>query len=180
MRYLSRFVLKVGSLDPSGLRFVAESRGKGLLLLDSTLGIMTVMCSLVILIVRFELLCVACAYGWAILSMKCGFWTVIVPLNRKLTVVFLSGTSSGSLTGSLWLERSFIARQESLMVIRKILLRRGTHKGSHGGRGRGEGRVQPEMQTVAQATNPVAPVIHVDLTSMEQRFKDLIMKTRAP
>ncbi|TYK14911.1 pol protein [Cucumis melo var. makuwa] len=41
---------------------------------------LTVICSVYILsgravngVVMFELLCVACAYGWAMLSMKCGF-----------------------------------------------------------------------------------------------------------
>ncbi|TYK22635.1 gag protease polyprotein [Cucumis melo var. makuwa] len=40
------------------------------------------------------------------------------------------------------------------------------------------GRVQPEVQSVAQATNPAAPVTHADLAAMEQRFRDLIMQMR--
>ncbi|KAA0058332.1 gag protease polyprotein [Cucumis melo var. makuwa] len=47
-----------------------------------------------------------------------------------------------------------------------------------GGRGRGARRVQPEVQPVAQATDPAAPVTHADLAAMEQRFRDLIMQMR--
>ncbi|KAA0059042.1 gag protease polyprotein [Cucumis melo var. makuwa] len=45
---------------------------------------------------------------------------------------------------------------------------------------RGAGHVQPEVQPVVQATNPIAPVTLADLAAMEQRFKDLIMQMRAP
>ncbi|KAA0051968.1 gag protease polyprotein [Cucumis melo var. makuwa] len=57
--------------------------------------------------------------------------------------------------------------------------RRGARKGGRGGRGgreNGAGRVQPEVQPVAQATDPAAPITHADLAAMEQRFKDLIMQ----
>ncbi|KAA0032356.1 ty3-gypsy retrotransposon protein [Cucumis melo var. makuwa] len=37
---------------------------------------------------------------------------------------------------------------------------------------------QPEVQPVAQATDPAAPVTHADLAAMEQRFRDLIMQMR--
>ncbi|KAA0035817.1 gag protease polyprotein [Cucumis melo var. makuwa] len=53
--------------------------------------------------------------------------------------------------------------------------RRGARRG---GQGRGARRVQPEVQPVAQATNPTAPVTHTDLATMEQRFRDLIMQMR--
>ncbi|KAA0059772.1 ty3-gypsy retrotransposon protein [Cucumis melo var. makuwa] len=46
------------------------------------------------------------------------------------------------------------------------------------GRGRGAGRVQPEVQPIAQATDPAAPVTHADLAAMEQRFRDLLMQMR--
>ncbi|KAA0036183.1 gag protease polyprotein [Cucumis melo var. makuwa] len=54
--------------------------------------------------------------------------------------------------------------------------RRGACRGGRGGRGRGAGRVQPEVQPVAQATDPAALVTHADLAAMEQRFRDLIMQ----
>ncbi|KAA0032779.1 gag protease polyprotein [Cucumis melo var. makuwa] len=56
--------------------------------------------------------------------------------------------------------------------------RRGARRGGRGGRGRGAGCVQPEVQPVAQATDPVAPVTHANLAAMEQRFRDLIMQMR--
>ncbi|KAA0026032.1 gag-protease polyprotein [Cucumis melo var. makuwa] len=56
--------------------------------------------------------------------------------------------------------------------------RRGARRGSRGGRGRGAGRVQLEVQPIAQAIDPAAPVTHADLTAMEQRFRDLIMQMR--
>ncbi|TYK06288.1 gag protease polyprotein [Cucumis melo var. makuwa] len=56
--------------------------------------------------------------------------------------------------------------------------RRGARRGGRGGRGRGAGRVQLEVQPVAQATDPAAPVTHADLTAMEKRFRDLIMQMR--
>ncbi|KAA0048100.1 putative 22 kDa kafirin cluster [Cucumis melo var. makuwa] len=66
--------------------------------------------------------------------------------------------------------------KESLVVVRKMPLRRGARRGGQGGRGRGTGRVQPGVQLVAQATNPAAPVTHTDLAAMEQRFRELIMQ----
>ncbi|KAA0067427.1 gag protease polyprotein [Cucumis melo var. makuwa] len=72
---------------------------------------------------------------------------------------------------SLWLKRS-------LPLVREIPPRRGARRGGRGGRGRGAGRVQPEVQLVAQATDPAAPVTHADLAAMEQRFRDLIMQMR--
>ncbi|TYK14163.1 ty3-gypsy retrotransposon protein [Cucumis melo var. makuwa] len=63
-------------------------------------------------------------------------------------------------------------------VFKEIPPRRGAHRGGRGGRGRGAGRVQPKVQPVAQATDPAAPVTHVDLATMEQRFRDLIMQMR--
>ncbi|TYK25732.1 gag protease polyprotein [Cucumis melo var. makuwa] len=36
----------------------------------------------------------------------------------------------------------------------------------------------PEVQPVAQATDPAASVTHADLAAMEQRFRDLIMQMR--
>ncbi|KAA0042117.1 hypothetical protein E5676_scaffold306G003850 [Cucumis melo var. makuwa] len=42
-----------------------------------------------------------------------------------------------------------------------------TYDGARGGRGRGAVRVQPEVQPVAQATDPAAPVTHTDLAAME-------------
>ncbi|XP_050939278.1 uncharacterized protein LOC127148901 isoform X3 [Cucumis melo] len=56
--------------------------------------------------------------------------------------------------------------------------RRGARRGGRGGRGRGAGSVQLEVQLVAQATDPAAPVTHADLAAMEQRFRDLIMQIR--
>ncbi|XP_050941295.1 uncharacterized protein LOC127149556 [Cucumis melo] len=56
--------------------------------------------------------------------------------------------------------------------------RRGARRGGRGGRGRGAGRVQPEVQSVAQAPDPAAPVTHADLAAMEQRFRDMIMQMR--
>ncbi|KAA0059072.1 ty3-gypsy retrotransposon protein [Cucumis melo var. makuwa] len=50
--------------------------------------------------------------------------------------------------------------------------------GGRGGRGRGAGCVQPEVQPVAQATDPATLVTHADLATMEQRFRDLIMQMR--
>ncbi|KAA0063395.1 gag protease polyprotein [Cucumis melo var. makuwa] len=66
----------------------------------------------------------------------------------------------------------------SLVVVREMPPRRGARRGGRGDRGRGAGRVQPEVQPVAQATDPVAPVTHADLAAMEQRFRDLIMEMR--
>ncbi|KAA0050679.1 gag protease polyprotein [Cucumis melo var. makuwa] len=63
--------------------------------------------------------------------------------------------------------------KESLVVVREMPPRRGARRG---GRGRVAGRVQPEVQSVAQAIDPTAPVTRVDLTPMEQRFRDLIMQ----
>ncbi|TYK20316.1 gag protease polyprotein [Cucumis melo var. makuwa] len=70
---------------------------------------------------------------------------------------------------SLWLKRS-------LPLVREMPPRRGARRGGRGGRGRGACRVQPEVQPVAQATDPAAPVTHADLAAMEQRFRDLIMQ----
>ncbi|KAA0046942.1 gag protease polyprotein [Cucumis melo var. makuwa] len=56
--------------------------------------------------------------------------------------------------------------------------RRGARRGGGGGRGREAGLVQPEVQSVAQATDTTAPVTHVDLAAVEQRFRDLIMQMR--
>ncbi|TYK31665.1 ty3-gypsy retrotransposon protein [Cucumis melo var. makuwa] len=56
--------------------------------------------------------------------------------------------------------------------------RRGVRRGGRGGRGREAGHVQPEVQPVAQATDPAAPVTHADLTAIKQRFRDLIMQMR--
>ncbi|KAA0048691.1 gag protease polyprotein [Cucumis melo var. makuwa] len=55
----------------------------------------------------------------------------------------------------------------SLVVVREMLPRRGARRGGRGGRGRRGGRVQPEVQPVAQATDPAAPVTHADLAAME-------------
>ncbi|KAA0049996.1 gag protease polyprotein [Cucumis melo var. makuwa] len=66
--------------------------------------------------------------------------------------------------------------KESLVVVREMPPRRGARKSGRGGRGRGAGRVQPEVQPVAQATDPAAPITHADLAVMEQRFRDLIMQ----
>ncbi|TYK05561.1 gag protease polyprotein [Cucumis melo var. makuwa] len=66
--------------------------------------------------------------------------------------------------------------KESLVVVRKMPLRRCARRGGRGGRGRGTGRVQPGVQLVAQATDPAAPVTHTDLAAMEQRFRELIMQ----
>ncbi|KAA0041507.1 putative polyprotein [Cucumis melo var. makuwa] len=44
------------------------------------------------------------------------------------------------------------------------------------GQERGAGCVQPEVQPVAQATDPVGPVTHANLATMEQWFGDLIMQ----
>ncbi|KAA0035803.1 gag-protease polyprotein [Cucumis melo var. makuwa] len=68
--------------------------------------------------------------------------------------------------------------KESLVVVREMLPRRRARRGGRGGRGRGAGCVQPEVQPVAQATDPAAPVTHADLATMEQRFRDLIMQMR--
>ncbi|KAA0040416.1 gag protease polyprotein [Cucumis melo var. makuwa] len=51
-------------------------------------------------------------------------------------------------------------------------------RGGRGGRGRGARRVQHEVQRVAQATDPITPVTHAELTTMEQRLRDLIMQMR--
>ena len=64
------------------------------------------------------------------------------------------------------------------MVVREMPPRRGARRGGRGGRGRGAGRVQPEVQHVAQAPDPAAPVTHADLAAMEQRFRDMIMQMR--
>ncbi|TYJ96909.1 pol protein [Cucumis melo var. makuwa] len=69
-------------------------------------------------------------------------------------------------------------RQGSLVVVREMPPRRGVRRGGRGGLGRGAGRVQPEVQLVAQVTDPAAPVTHADLAAMEQRFRDLIMQMR--
>ncbi|KAA0025367.1 gag protease polyprotein [Cucumis melo var. makuwa] len=66
----------------------------------------------------------------------------------------------------------------SLVVVREMPPRRGARRGGRGGRGRGAGGVQPEVQPVAQATDPPGPVTHADLAAMEQRFRDLIMQMR--
>ncbi|KAA0040470.1 pol protein [Cucumis melo var. makuwa] len=63
---------------------------------------------------------------------------------------------------SLWLKRS-------LPLVREMPPRRGAWRGGRGGRGRGAGRVQPEVQPVAQASDPAAPVTHANLAAMEQR-----------
>ncbi|KAA0032782.1 gag-protease polyprotein [Cucumis melo var. makuwa] len=52
--------------------------------------------------------------------------------------------------------------------------------GGRRGRGREAGRIQPEVQPVAQATDPAAPVTHANLAAMEQRFKNLIMQMQEP
>ncbi|KAA0061618.1 ty3-gypsy retrotransposon protein [Cucumis melo var. makuwa] len=72
---------------------------------------------------------------------------------------------------SLWLKRS-------LPLVREMPPRRGARRGGRGGRGREVGRVQPEVQPVAQAPDPAAPVTHADLAAMEQRFRELIMQMR--
>ncbi|KAA0045974.1 gag protease polyprotein [Cucumis melo var. makuwa] len=59
--------------------------------------------------------------------------------------------------------------KESLVVSREMPPRRGTRRDGRGGRGRGAGRVQPEVQLVAQATDPAASVTHADLAAMERR-----------
>ncbi|TYK04863.1 gag protease polyprotein [Cucumis melo var. makuwa] len=68
--------------------------------------------------------------------------------------------------------------KESLVVVREMPSRRGARRGGRGGRGRGAECVQPEVQPVAQATDPAARVTHADLATMEQRFRDLIMQMR--
>ncbi|KAA0053259.1 pol protein [Cucumis melo var. makuwa] len=68
--------------------------------------------------------------------------------------------------------------KESLVVVREMPPRRGVRRGGRGGRGKGAELVQPEVQPVAQATDPTAPVTHADLAAMEQRFGDLIMQIR--
>ncbi|KAA0062259.1 gag protease polyprotein [Cucumis melo var. makuwa] len=68
---------------------------------------------------------------------------------------------------SLWLKRS-------LPLVREMPPERGARRGGRGGRGRGAGRVQPEMQSVAQATDPVAPVTHADLAAMEQSCAQVV------
>ncbi|TYK21849.1 gag protease polyprotein [Cucumis melo var. makuwa] len=72
----------------------------------------------------------------------------------------------------------YASADESLVVAREMPPRRGAHRGGRGGRGRRAGHVQPEVQPVAQATDPAAPVTHADLAAMEQRFRDLIMQMR--
>ncbi|TYK29817.1 ty3-gypsy retrotransposon protein [Cucumis melo var. makuwa] len=66
--------------------------------------------------------------------------------------------------------------KKSLVVVREMRPRRGTRRGGQGARGRGAGCVQPEVQPIAQATDPAAPITHADLATMEQRFRDLIMQ----
>ncbi|KAA0052359.1 pol protein [Cucumis melo var. makuwa] len=44
--------------------------------------------------------------------------------------------------------------KESLVLVRKMPPRKGTHRGGREGRGRGAGRIQPEAQPVAQANRP--------------------------
>ncbi|TYK11888.1 ty3-gypsy retrotransposon protein [Cucumis melo var. makuwa] len=50
--------------------------------------------------------------------------------------------------------------------------RRGARRDGRGGRGRGAGRVQPEVQPVAQATNPVAPVVPDQLSAEAKHLRD--------
>ena len=57
--------------------------------------------------------------------------------------------------------------KESLVVIRKMLPRRGVRRGGRRGQGRRAGCVQPEVQPAVQAVNPAAPVSHADLTATE-------------
>ncbi|KAA0059581.1 gag protease polyprotein [Cucumis melo var. makuwa] len=68
--------------------------------------------------------------------------------------------------------------KKSLVVVREMPPRRGTRWDGRRGRGRGARCVQPEVQPVAQATDPTALVTHADLAVMEQRFRDLIMQMR--
>ncbi|TYK14844.1 gag protease polyprotein [Cucumis melo var. makuwa] len=68
--------------------------------------------------------------------------------------------------------------KEPLVVVREMPPSRGARRGGRGGRERRAGRVQPEVQPVAQATDPAAPVTHANLAAMEQRFRDLIMQMR--
>ncbi|KAA0031856.1 gag protease polyprotein [Cucumis melo var. makuwa] len=51
--------------------------------------------------------------------------------------------------------------KESLMVVRKMLPRRGACRGGRGGRGRGAGRVQPEMREQQQPTPPALTPVQV-------------------
>ncbi|KAA0067179.1 gag protease polyprotein [Cucumis melo var. makuwa] len=61
---------------------------------------------------------------------------------------------------SLWLKRSL------------PLVRRGARRDGRGGRGREAGRVQPEVQPVAQATDPAAPVVPDQLSTEAKHLRD--------
>ncbi|KAA0043554.1 gag-protease polyprotein [Cucumis melo var. makuwa] len=50
--------------------------------------------------------------------------------------------------------------------------RRGARRGGRGGRGRGAGRVQLEVQPVAQATDPAAPVVPDQLSAEAKHLRD--------
>ncbi|KAA0046104.1 gag protease polyprotein [Cucumis melo var. makuwa] len=58
------------------------------------------------------------------------------------------------------------------MVVRKMPPRRGACRGGRGGRGRGAGRVQPEVQPIAQATDPAAPVVSDQLSAEAKHLRD--------
>ncbi|KAA0058952.1 gag protease polyprotein [Cucumis melo var. makuwa] len=62
--------------------------------------------------------------------------------------------------------------KESLVVVRKMPPRRGVRRGGQGGRGKGAERVQPEVQSVAQATDPAAPVVPYQLSAEAKHLKD--------
>ena len=57
--------------------------------------------------------------------------------------------------------------KQSLVVVRKMLPRRGARRDGRGGRGKKAGRVQPEVQPIAQATDPTVAITHADLVAME-------------
>ncbi|TYK21790.1 ty3-gypsy retrotransposon protein [Cucumis melo var. makuwa] len=50
-----------------------------------------------------------------------------------------------------------------------MLPRRGARRDGQGGRGKKAGRVQPEVQPIAQATDPTAAITHADLVAMDLR-----------